>query len=213
MICTLPALGAGWLSERVRDLLRSRNPISRSDLESPNGRQRQVSRNRRSTGTVMNVIISWPRLRLYRSEAARTARQAADVAAVDRGEIVTASCGYRGDYGKYPRRRYMPCWLDLAPDRPVIRPTVYFSFLWRRIPVEEPIVSARVRPFRDQWEAIRRASTGMYSEGGLYEHRGGVIIACKTTGGTLEFTVRRPDTDLVLHYLNRLATTGAHPDG
>lgn len=170
-----------------------------------------MSRNRRSTGTVMAVIVSWPRLRLYISEQVRAARQAADVAAVDRGEVVTVSCGYHGDYGGYPHWRYMPCWLDLAPGRPVIRPTVYFSFLWRRIPVEEQIVSARVRPFRDQREAAMRGSTGMYGEGGLYEHRGGVIIACETSGGTLEFTVRRPDIDLMLHYLNKLAAMPAAP--
>lgn len=166
-------------------------------------------RNRRSTGTVMSVIVSWPRLRLHRSERARSARQAEDIAVVDRGEIVTVSCGYHGDYGRYPHWRYMPCWLELARERPVIRPTVYFSFLWRRIPVEEQIVSARVRPFRNWREAVMRSGMGEYGEGGRYEQRGGVIIACETSGGTLEFSVRRPDVDLMLHYFNKLAAVAA----
>lgn len=65
----------------------------------------------------MSLVVSWPRLRLYFSQTRRAARQVGDVEAVDRGEVVIVRCGYHGDYGRYPHWRYMPCLLDLAPDR------------------------------------------------------------------------------------------------
>lgn len=158
-----------------------------------------MSRRRRSTGS---LVLSKG---VFSRAKARAARQAADIAAVDRGEVVTVQGGYHGDYGGYPHWRYMACWLDLAPEGPVIRPMVLLSFLWRRIPVEEQIVSVRVRPFRGYREALIRGAAGEFGEGGSLEHAGVVIVACETSEGTLEFTVTRMDVGLVLHYLNKLA--------
>lgn len=68
----------------------------------------------------------------------------------------------------------------------------------RRIPVPERVLSARVRPFRNGWEAFWRGGNQEFS------HEKRVIIECRTTGGTLEFGVGVSDVDLVLYYFSRL---------
>jgi hypothetical protein len=153
---------------------------------------------RRSAGSVLT-----PRdmLTVYRASP-REERQEEDIRAVDRGEVVTAFCAYRGTYGSYPRR-FMGCWLDLAPDGPVIRPMLFLAFLWRRIPVTEDIRSAQARPFASQWEAVNWRGSGAYAAGGALQQAGKVVISCRTSAGVLEFAVSRPDVQLVLHYFSR----------
>jgi len=111
---------------------------------------------------------------------------------------------YRGTYGNYPKR-FMSCYLDLTPDGLVIRPMLFFGQFWRRIPVTEKITSARTRPFASRREAFGWRGTGVYAEGGIEQWSGMLPISCTTTGGVLEFTVARPDAELALHYLGRLA--------
>lgn len=155
-----------------------------------------MTKSRRSTGSAVT-----PRqTSTLRNPDKRAASQAADIAAVDRGDVIrVVPCDHRGDYGEYPRR-FRGYRLDLEPERPVIR-----ASLWRRIPVREQILSARVRPFRGDWESRRRGGNQEFS----LEKR--VIIECMTTGGTLDFGVGVSDVDLVLHYLNRLASAAAPP--
>jgi len=153
---------------------------------------------RRSTGSVFT-----PRdmLTVYRTSP-REERQEDDIRTVDRGEVVTVYCAYRGTYGNYPRR-FMGCWLDLAPDGLIIRPMLLLAFLWRRIPVAEDIHSAQTRPFASQWEAANWRGSGAYASGGALQQAGKVVISCRTSAGVLEFAVPRPDVPLVLHYLTR----------
>jgi hypothetical protein len=154
----------------------------------------------RSSGTgvtARDVLRTWKRL-------SREAASAADIAAIDRGDGRTVFCSYRGLYGSYPRR-FAGCWLDLTPDGPVIRPMLLFRFLRQRIPISEPVIGARVRPFDNQREALQLVGAGQYATGGLLEQSGSVVISCETSGGLLEFAVRRPDIDLVLHFFDRLA--------
>jgi hypothetical protein len=94
---------------------------------------------------MLTVYRTWP----------REERQEEDIRAVDRGEVVTVFCAYRGTYGTYPRR-FMGCWLDLTSRGLVIRPMLFFGFLWRRIPVPESITEARAALSR----ASRRLLTG-----------------------------------------------------
>jgi hypothetical protein len=138
----------------------------------------------------------------------REAASVADIAAIDRGEGRTVFCYYRGLYGSYPTR-FVGCWLDLTPDGPVIRPMLFLRFLRQRIHISEPVVGARVRPFDNQREAFQLAGAGQYASGGLLEQSGSVVISCQTSGGLLEFAVRRPDVDLVLHFFDRLVQRGA----
>jgi hypothetical protein len=95
--------------------------------------------------------------------------------------------------------------LDLTPDGPVIRPLLFLRFLRQRIPVPEQVISARVRPFENQREAFKLLGAGQYAPGGVLEQSGSVVISCQTSGGLLEFAVRRPDVALMLHFLNRMA--------
>jgi len=155
---------------------------------------------RRSSGT---AITAQDLLRTRRREP-REAASATDIAAIDRGENRTVFCSYRGLYGSYPRR-FAGCMLDLTPDGPVIRPLLLLRFLWQRIPISEQVAWARVRPFDNQREARNLLGAGQYSQGGMLEQSGSVVICCETTGGVLEFAVRRPDADLVLHFFNRMA--------
>lgn len=133
----------------------------------------------------------------------REAASAADIAAIDRGEGRTLFCYYRGLYGSYPRR-FAGCMLDLTSDGPVIRPVLILK-RWQRVPVSEQVIEARVRQFDNQGEAFKLAGAGQYASGGLLQQSGSVVICCQTSGGLLEFAVRRPDVDLVLHFFNRLA--------
>lgn len=153
---------------------------------------------RRSSGS---ALTPGDMIRLWRP-GRREAASAADIAAIDRGEGRSAFCEYRGLYGSYPRR-FMGCWLDLTPEGPVIRPLLFLRW-GQRIPVEEPVLSARVRPFVSKWEAINHLGAGEYAPGGSLEQSGHVVISCQTTGGVLEFAVRRPDVALMLHYFSRL---------
>jgi hypothetical protein len=140
-------------------------------------------------------------LTVYRASP-REERQEEDIRAVDRGEVVTVFCAYRGTYGDYPRR-FMGCWLDLAPRGPVIRPMLLLAFLWRRIAVTEDIHAAQARPFAGQWEAFNWRGSGAYASGGALQQAGRVVVSCRTPAGVLEFAVPRPDVRLVLHYLSR----------
>lgn len=155
---------------------------------------------RRSAGTVLGARAM---LTVYRS-GPREARQAGDIEAADRGETVRMLSWYRGTYGDWPRR-FMGCWLDLEPGGPVIRPMLFLSFLWRRIPVQEKIISAGVRPFTSRLEAWNLGGSGRYARGGLLEQTGSVVVACRTGQGALEFAVHRADVPLFLHYVSRLA--------
>lgn len=133
----------------------------------------------------------------------RKAASAADIAAIDQGEGRTLFCSYRGMYGSYPRR-FAGCMLDLTPAGPVIRPLLILKRR-QRIPISEQVIGARIRPFDNQREAFKLAGAGQYAPGGLLQQSGSVVICCQTSGGLLEFAVRRPDVDLVLHFFNRLA--------
>lgn len=158
------------------------------------------NRLQRSSGT---AITARDLFRTYRRQS-REAASAADIAAIDRGEGRTVFCSYRGSYGSYPKR-FAGCMLDLTPEGPVIRPMLFLRFLWQRIPISERVIGAEVRPFENQREAFQLASTGQFAPGGLLQQSGSVVICCQTSGGLLEFAVRRPDVDLVLHFFRRIA--------
>lgn len=155
---------------------------------------------RRSTGTTRTLgeIAT-----AYRKQD-REASQAADIAAVESGVTVTVISEYRGEYGGYPRN-FRGCYLDLTPDGLVIRPLLLFSFLWKRIPVNESVIAARVREYTSEREALLVGGGGRYAPGGTLQQSGMVPISCETSGGLLEFAVPRPDIKLILHYLARLS--------
>ena len=153
----------------------------------------------RSSGT---AITAKDVLREYR-RGSREAASAADVAAIDQGEGRTLLCSYRGLYGSYPRR-FAGCMLDLTLEGPLIRPLLILK-RWQRIPISEQMIWARVRRFDNQREAFKLGGAGQYAPGGLLQQSGSVVICCQTSGGLLEFAVRRPDVDLVLHFFDRLA--------
>jgi hypothetical protein len=158
----------------------------------------------RSPGTAVtprDLLRTWKR-------RSREAASAADIAAVDRGEGRAVFCYYRGLYGSYPRR-FAGCCLDLTADGPVIRPMLFLRFLRQRIPISERVIGARVRPFESHGEAFHLGGAGQYATGALLEQSGTVVISCETSGGVLEFAVRRPDIDLVLHFFERLAQHAA----
>lgn len=157
-------------------------------------------RPQRSAGT---AITPRELLRTRRRES-RQAASAADIAAIDRGESRTLFCSYRGLYGSYPRR-FAGCMLDLTPDGPVIRPLLFMKFLRQRIPISEQVIEARVRPFDSPGEARQLLGAGQYGPGGGLEQSGSVVISCHTSGGLIEFAVKRPDVNLVLHFFNRMA--------
>lgn len=161
---------------------------------------------RRSSGS---AITPRDLLRISRRES-REAASAADITAIDRGEGRTVFCYYRGTYGSYPRR-FAGCMLDLTPDGPVIRPMLFFRSFWQQIPIAEQIIGTRVRPFDSQREALQLGSTGQLARGGLLEQSGSVVVSCQTSGGLLEFAVRRPDVDLVLHFFDRKAEQRCRP--
>jgi hypothetical protein len=82
---------------------------------------------------------------------------------------------------------------------------LFLRFLRQRILVSELVTRARVRPFESHGEAFHLAGAGQYAAGGLVQQSGSVVISCETSGGLLEFAVRRPDIDLVLPFFERLA--------
>jgi hypothetical protein len=129
------------------------------------------------------------------------ARQAADKEALDHGEVVTAFGLYWADYGQYPRSARV-CWLDLAPDRPVIRPIQLFGFRRQSIPVQEQILSAQVRPRRHGYDSGIRPWTRR--EVDVYSLDNGKVVSCRTSGGILRLVVARADAGLMEHYLKRL---------
>jgi hypothetical protein len=153
----------------------------------------------RSSGT---AVAPGDLLRTYRRRS-RDAASAADIAAIDAGEGRTLFCYYRGLFGSYPRR-FAGCMLDLTRDGAVIRPLLILR-RWQRIAISEQVTGAWVRPFDDKREAFRLGGAGQYAPGGLLQQSGSVVICCQTPGGLLEFAVRRPDVDLVLHFFDRLA--------
>jgi hypothetical protein len=158
---------------------------------------KRLQRSSGSATTLRDLLRTWRR-------RPREATSAADIAAIDRGEGRTVFCYYRGLYGSYPRR-FAGCMLDLTPDGPVIRPMLFLRFLRQRIPVSERVLRAQIRPFENQREAFQLGSTGQFAAGGLLDQSGSVVISCETVGGVLEFAVRRPDVDLVMHFFDREA--------
>lgn len=155
---------------------------------------------RRSTGTTR----TFGEVATARRRKSREAGQAADIAAINAGVTVTVISEYRGNYGRYPKR-FMGCYLDLAPGGLVIRPLLLFSYLWKQIPVKESVAGARIGEFSSRGEAFRMGGGGQYAAGMPLEQSGMVPIYCETSGGVLEFTVPRPDVKLVLYYLERIA--------
>jgi hypothetical protein len=157
------------------------------------------TRLQRSAGTVMPWDLA--RSRLHGPDEAASA---ADIAAVDRGDGRRVFCSFRGLYGRYPRnfRGYL---LDLTRDGPVLRPLVALGFLWKRLRITDPLISARVRPFESEGEARKLLATGQYAPGGSLEWAGTVVISCETAAGILEFAVKRPDVPLILRYFNKRA--------
>jgi len=131
---------------------------------------------------------------------ARAASQAADREALDHASVVAVFSLHWADYGQYPRSP-RGCWLDLAPDRPVIRPVRPFGFRGQGSPVRERILSARVAP-RRHWhdQSVRRNPKWV----DVYSLDNGMVVSCKTSGGTLRFVVARVDGELMVHYLKRL---------
>jgi hypothetical protein len=107
----------------------------------------------------------------------------------------------------------MGCMLDLTPQGPVVRPILLLSFLWRRIPITDQVISVRVRPFENEREARKLLSSGQYAPGGVLQQAGSDVVACQTSHGVLEFAVRRPDVPLMLHFFNRIteSSTNAAP--
>lgn len=159
-----------------------------------------MSPGRRSTGTTRT---SGEIFTAYR-RGAREKRQKGDIEAVDSGVTVTLVGSYKGNYGKYPKR-FMMAYIDLNEDGIVIRPMLFFGQYWRKIPVSERVISARVRPFLNKREAFSVRGGGQYAAGGILEQTGNVAISCTTSGGVLDLAVPRPDVEMVLHYLSRLA--------
>jgi hypothetical protein len=162
-----------------------------------------VSMRKRLQRSSGSAVTARDLLRSSRRES-REAASAADIAAIDRDEGRTVFCYYRGMYGSYPRR-FAGCMLDLTTDGPVIRPMLFLRSFRERIPITEPVIGAQARPFDSQREALQMASAGQFARGGLLEQSGYVVISCQTSGGLLEFAVRRPDVDLVLHFFDRMA--------
>jgi hypothetical protein len=126
--------------------------------------------------------------------------QAADAAAVDRGETRRLLCYFRGDYGDY-QRRFRGCFLDLTPGGPVVRKYLLFR-LRQSIPITEAIISASLRPPADTREAFQIGANGAYGSGGPLSVVGPENVSCKTAGGVLEFVVKQTDVPLLLHYIS-----------
>ena len=102
-----------------------------------------------------------------RRQRPRKAAYAADMAAIDQGELLVAAdphirAGHRGS---------------------------------------DPAVPRSARSLTARWRRPVRAR-------GLLEQLGPGVIASQTSGGLLEFAVRRPDVDLVLNFLDREAKQG-----
>jgi hypothetical protein len=150
---------------------------------------------KRSAGTVFSPVDV---LRVGVASRRQPA-MAADAAAIDRGEGRTMPCWFRGLYGDYPRR-FRGYFLDLAPDRPVLREFWVPFVVRRRIPITEDLISARVRPFESTREARRFVSTGLYAPEGPLQWAGNAIVSYQTPQGVLEFGVKRADVPLLLHY-------------
>jgi hypothetical protein len=131
---------------------------------------------------------------------ARAASLAADREALDHGNLVAVFSLYWADYGQYPRSP-RGCWLDLAPDRPVIRPVRLFGFRGQGSPVQERILSARVAP-RRHWYGQSARPNPKWAD--AYSLDNGMVVSCKTSGGTLRFVVARIDGELMVYYLKRL---------
>lgn len=128
---------------------------------------------------------------------------AADIQALDQGQVVWMSCSFRATYGDYPRR-FRARRLYLTPDGMVLRP------LWFSVPRttyrvgEREVLDGRARPYnvRTDWNIKGK---GRYGERGQFSYAGFVVIVCRTERGTIELAVPRPDVPLLLHYIH------AHP--
>ena len=126
------------------------------------------------------------------------------MAAIDRGETRSVICRYRGLYGNYSRK-WLIFFLDLAPAELVLHHYVLFRGRVR-IPITEALISASLRPPASPQEARHIGASGQYAPGGSMELVGQQIVSCKTTGGIIEFAVRRTDVALLLHYVTKHAT-------
>lgn len=166
---------------------------------------RQTDKFRRSAGTI------WPQdlVRNRFRSPAKTAIEA-DIAAMERGEGRTAFCSFRGLYGEYPRR-FRGCWLDMKDDTLVLRPLLIVQRIrGKRIVITEQVLEAHARAFDSAPEALKMGSTGLFGPGEPLAFAGSVVISCRTARGILEFAVRRPDVELVLHFFARLASKGSN---
>ena len=134
----------------------------------------------------------------------RRRREAADLAALDKGEVRTVMCWFRGLYGTYNRKWHIYV-LVLTPEEPLLRKSVPFR-RQVRIVITESLVSAWLRPPETLREGRRVGASGQYAPGGSLEHVGHQIVCCKTTEGILEFAVRRIDVPLLLQYITMKAT-------
>ena len=76
-----------------------------------------------SAGTVMPLDLAKDRMR-----GPSAAAKAADIAAIDRGEIRRVFSSFRGLHGGYPKR-FRGYWLDLAPDGMILRPMLLLGWL------------------------------------------------------------------------------------
>lgn len=166
-----------------------------------------AERLRRSPGTI------WPQdlVRNRFRSPARTAI-AEDIAALDRGDGLTAFCYFRGLYGEYPRR-FRGYWMDMKGDSLELRPLLILDRIRRkRIVIADQVIEAHARAFDGGREAWQLGSTGQHAPGGLLAFAGSVVISCRTARGVLEFAVRRPDVELVLHFFARLASSSSNLD-
>lgn len=125
---------------------------------------------------------------------------AADIEAVDHGDVVWMSCFLRATYGNYPRR-FRQRKLHLTPDGMVLRP-LWFSVPRTTYRIREDILDGRARPYDIKTDWNLKAK-GRYAEGGPLSFAGFVVIACRTEPGAIELAVPRPDVPLLMHYIHR----------
>jgi hypothetical protein len=141
----------------------------------------------------------------------RQQRHAADLTALDTGEIRTVMVWFRGLYGSYSTRWHF-YFADLTREELVLRRRVPFRGEVR-IPVTEQLVSAWLRAPASLQEGLRIGASGQYAPGGSLEAAGHQIVSCKTTEGVLEFAVRHVDVPLLLQYVTMKAQTPHSPGG
>lgn len=134
----------------------------------------------------------------------RLASMRADIAAVDASQPIVIVCSIKRLYGDR-QGRWRGNVMELAPEGPVLsRKLFYFITIMRRTPLPEQILSATVRPFENQAEAMRFASSGLFAPGGPREWEGSVILSCHTDLGEMEIGVGRRNVQLLLHYFDLL---------